>query len=140
MQLRESVGPTTMAEILKRAGVPAADANILATEPPMETMVTDNIDKPDADAQGPGREANDLSEVAKIMVEADTANASAQLTNAQSQASHEQTHTHAQTAHAQRAELHGHAVRKAAAEADLAERRAKEPAADKGEPAEPKKK
>jgi hypothetical protein len=36
LQLRESVGPSTVATVLRRAGVPDADPQTLATEPPME--------------------------------------------------------------------------------------------------------
>lgn len=39
LSLRESVGPTTVAEVLRRAGVPEADAATLDQEPPMENMI-----------------------------------------------------------------------------------------------------
>jgi hypothetical protein len=119
VQVREAVGPTTMSEILKRAGIPEADAQVLATEPPLETQIINQVDQPDADAEGPGREGAHLAPMAAQMVQAHIANAEAQLTNAQSQAAHEQKSS-------QDAELHAHAVRKAAAEADLAERKARE--------------
>lgn len=134
VQLRESVGPSTMAEVLKRAGIPDANAQTLATEPPLETVVINNVDKPDADADGPGREASHLSQAAQMMVAADTTNASAQMQNAQNQQTHQltqardaQAHQHAADTHARAGELHSHAVRKASAEADYAERRSKEP-------------
>jgi hypothetical protein len=127
VQLRESVGPTTMAEILKRAGIPDVSPQIIATEPPLETQVIDDIDKPDADADGPGREANHLSQVAQTMVQATIANASAQLQNAQSQDVHQQTLSERQQKQAQDAELHQEKMRAAKATADAAERKAREP-------------
>lgn len=39
LQLRESVGPSTVADVLRRAGVPDADPQTLASEPPMENQV-----------------------------------------------------------------------------------------------------
>lgn len=39
LQLRESVGPSTVADVLRRAGVPEADAATLDQEPPMENMI-----------------------------------------------------------------------------------------------------
>lgn len=48
--VRADVGPTTAQEILKRGGVPEADAATLATEPPMENMVQ----RTDAAGTGPG--------------------------------------------------------------------------------------
>lgn len=136
LQLKGTVGPTAEAEILQASGV-QIDPQTLASEPPMETMVVDSVDKPDADAAGPGQEANHLSQVAATMVQADIANATAQLKNAQSVEQHRANQ-------AQQADLHEHAVRKAAADATLAERKAQEtsfapkPASNK--PAQSKKK
>lgn len=55
---RESVGPTTVAQILRRAGVPEADPQLLATEPPMENMVADDVDAPDVDGGAAGQTGN----------------------------------------------------------------------------------
>jgi hypothetical protein len=119
LQIRGAAGPTETANILRRAGVPEADPHTLATEPPMETMVMDSVDQPDADATGPGEEANHLSQAAATMMQADVANATAQVQNA--------THVDKHVQSAQQAdELHQHQVRKAKAEADLAEKKAKE--------------
>jgi hypothetical protein len=108
LQLKGDVGPTTVADILRRGGVPDADAQTIATEPPLETMVVDSIDKPDTDAGSPGAEANHLANAAATVLQAQVANATAQLKNAQSQ------------------ELHQHTVRKASAEADFAQKKAKQ--------------
>lgn len=40
LSVRESVGPTTVADILRRAGVPEADAATLDEEPPMENLIS----------------------------------------------------------------------------------------------------
>jgi len=40
LALRESVGPSTVAEVLRRAGVPEADAATLGQEPSMENLVS----------------------------------------------------------------------------------------------------
>jgi hypothetical protein len=56
LQLRESVGPTTIAEVLRRAGVPEADPQTVGLEPPMENMVQDSVDKPDTDSGSPGQD------------------------------------------------------------------------------------
>lgn len=143
LQLRGSVGPTTAAEILKRGGVPEADPMTIANEPPLETMITDSIDKPDADADGPGREANHLSNVASALVTAQIANADAQQKNAHQQDAHEQAQTHDATNHqiqaAQAAqkmrhaeELHQIALQTAHANAKAAEKRANAPVSKPG--------
>jgi hypothetical protein len=51
LQLKGTVGPTGAAEILSQAGVPGITPEIMA-EPPLETWVTDSIDKPDTDDAG----------------------------------------------------------------------------------------
>ena len=126
LQLKGSVGATTAAEILQRSGVLDADPQVIAQEAPLETLVTDSADKPDADANGPGREANDLSAAAKTMVEANVANASAQQTLAHTTDKHHvSTALDAQKArHAE--ELHAVHMRKANADASLAEKKAKQ--------------
>jgi hypothetical protein len=40
LSLRESVGPTTVADVLRRAGVPEADAQTVASEPSMENLIS----------------------------------------------------------------------------------------------------
>jgi hypothetical protein len=47
LQLRESVGPTTVSDVLRRAGVPEADAQTLAAEPSMENIVSTQIPPPE---------------------------------------------------------------------------------------------
>jgi hypothetical protein len=129
-----------VAAILKRAGVPDADAQTLATEPPMETMVMDSVDAPDADAAGPGQEAAQLAPVATALVQAKIAEAEAQQANAHKVDQHVQDQTFKADQHVRAAELHQEHMRKAKAEADLAEKKAKEssfkpkPAAAKPKP------
>lgn len=43
LTLRESVGPTTVAEVLRRAGVPDADPETIATEPVLANMVQETL-------------------------------------------------------------------------------------------------
>jgi hypothetical protein len=52
LNLRESVGPSTIAEVLRRAGVPEADAQTVATEPPMENMIKRDDPPVQADQTG----------------------------------------------------------------------------------------
>jgi hypothetical protein len=51
LQIKATVGPTGAAEILNAAGVEGVTPEVMA-EPPLETWVSDNIDKPDADEAG----------------------------------------------------------------------------------------
>lgn len=51
LQLKGTVDPSTAAKILYRGGVPEANAHDLA-QPPLETWVTDSVDKPDASGAG----------------------------------------------------------------------------------------
>lgn len=88
LQLKGSIGATTAAEILHHSGVIDADPQVIATEPPLETLVTDSVDKPDADANGPGREANELSQAAQVMLQTQAANADSQQRFAQAQEQH----------------------------------------------------
>lgn len=48
--IRTDVGPTALSEIFTRGGVPGVDPAVLATEPPMENMVT----RQDEGGTGPG--------------------------------------------------------------------------------------
>ena len=105
--LKGTVGPTAAAEILQKAGV-NIDPQTMATEPPLETWVTDSVDKPDADHGAPGMEADQLSSAAQAMLAIDVANAQAQQKQQQD------------------AQIHEHKVRQAAANADAAEARAKQ--------------
>jgi hypothetical protein len=51
LSLKGTVGPTVAADILKRNGIQAANAETMA-EPPLETSVYDSVDKVDADGAG----------------------------------------------------------------------------------------
>lgn len=48
LQLKGTVGPTGAAQIIKKSGVPEITPEIML-EPPLDTMVIDNEDKPNAD-------------------------------------------------------------------------------------------
>lgn len=116
LALKAAPGATTVAEVLKASGVEVPQ-EVVATEPPLETAVYDSVDKADTDAAGPGQEANELSGVATALVQAELANAQAQLDNSLKQRGSDRDD-----------ELHEQKVRKAAADADAAERKAYEPA------------
>lgn len=142
VQLRESVGPSTMADILKRAGVPDADAHIIATEPPLDTMVEDDLSKPDLQALGPGPGGDELGQNAAAMLAieestaqqaADKAKLQQQLTQQQGQQVQQQQHTQEQHVLklGQSDELHQQLLRKAKADADLSELKVKQAAAMK---------
>lgn len=111
LQLKGTVGPTVAAEILNRTGVPQVTPEQMA-EPPLETWVTDSVDKPDTDAAGPGQEANQLSQAAATVLEsnakiADAAHqaqerkASTGLDHVRKDALHQQQMQHAEEKHAQ---------------------------------------
>jgi len=51
LQLKGTVGPTGAAEILNKAGVVNITPDTM-TEPPLETWVSDSMDKPDEDSTG----------------------------------------------------------------------------------------
>lgn len=131
LQIKATLGPTAASKILNQQGVQVSPNEM--AEPPLETWVSDSVDKPDADASGPGQEANQLSQAAKIMIESDAkiadAAIAAQLRKTQEmrdQESHDQGQAVDIAKAAADAEIQGHAIRKAAADADLAERKAKE--------------
>jgi hypothetical protein len=122
LQLKGTVGPTVAAEILGRSGVPMVTPEQMA-EPPLETWVTDSVDKPDTDAAGAGQEANSLSQAAAVVLEsnakiADAAHqaqerkASVALDQSRKDAVHAQQLDHAEQMHQQRlnqaAETHAH--------------------------------
>ena len=51
MQLKGTIGPTGASEILRNSGNPGITPEVMA-EPPLETWVTDSMDKPDTDEAG----------------------------------------------------------------------------------------
>jgi hypothetical protein len=51
LQLKGTIGPTGAAEILRTSGNPGITPEVMA-EPPLETWVTDSMDKPDVDSAG----------------------------------------------------------------------------------------
>jgi hypothetical protein len=124
-QIKSTAGPTVGAEILKRAGVQTTPQEM--AEPPLETWVSDSIDKPDTDAAGPGQEANQLSEAAKTELEASIADAQSKQNALNTQNQHTADMLNQGRQAQQDSELHQHKVREAKAKADLAVRKAKAP-------------
>ena len=114
LALKAAPGATAVSEILKAAGV-EVPTEVVATEPPLETAVYDSVDKADADAAGPGQEAEQLSSVATALVQAEIANAAAQVENAGKVRQQDRDD-----------EIHAERVRAERAKADSAERDARE--------------
>lgn len=136
LQIKSTAGATTQAKILQEAGIPIDEQDTL--EPPLETWVSDSVDQPDTDAAGPGQEAEHLSKAAQVVMATKLADAEAKHNAAMKQQEHD---TSQATSHAQAsrdAELHQQSVRKAKAEADLAEKKARQ-SDFKPKPAAPKK-
>lgn len=106
LQLKSTIGPTAQSKVLQQAGVPVSPEE--SAEPPLETWVSDDVDEPDTDAAGPGQEAESLSKVAKELLAATIAEKKAKQESSQSQ------------------EMHHQSVRRARAEADTAEKKARQ--------------
>jgi hypothetical protein len=116
LNIRSTAGPTATSKILERSGIAVSPDEL--TEPPIEstveTMVRDNVDDPEiADAIVSGTKLHESESQMQINEEA---------------AANQQAQQHASHAHgmAQSQELHMMKLRKAAAEAQLAERKARE--------------
>jgi hypothetical protein len=106
-QIKATVGPTTAAKLLAKDGISVTPEEM--AEPPLETWVSDSVDKPDTDAAGPGQEAQQLSEVAATVLKSqvDTANAAvaAQISRAKEGRAadqHTQAMSHAEQLHQER--------------------------------------
>jgi hypothetical protein len=117
LQVKATTGPTAMAKILRSSGVDVTEQD--TSEPPLETWVTDSVDKPDADAAGPGQEAEHLSKAAQQMMDVKLKAVEVQEKQALESDSHEADQRRAE-------ELHSEALRAASADADTAEKKAKE--------------
>ena len=125
LQLKSTVGPSTQEKILTQAGIPVTTED--TSEPPLETWVSDSVDDPDVDGGSPGEDGGvNLAKVAQI-----TANAQAQAL-----ATHNQAHANSVKQQVdtvgkmqkiqQAAELHQVKMRQAQAQAEAAQRKAKE--------------
>jgi hypothetical protein len=110
LQLKGTVGPTVAAEILNKGGVLDATPEQMA-EQPLETWVTDSMDKPDADEAGndPFTQAEQMQQMQLNQQKADLAAmetahkaALAHSASEHSDAAASQSQRHAEEAHAQR--------------------------------------
>lgn len=128
LQIKTTAGPTAFSKIMERAGVDITPED--ATEPPLETWVSDSIDDPDADAAGPGQEAAHLSKAAAGLIDAKTKIADSQAQNALNNMAHAQDTQHKEASHQQKLrhaeQAHQHALRQKSADASTAEKRAKQ--------------
>jgi hypothetical protein len=130
LQVKATTGPSVMAKILHGAGVDVTPND--TAEPPLETWVTDSVDKPDADAAGPGQEGEHLSKAAQIMLDSKIKAVEVQEKMSRDAKSHENDER-------RKDELHSETVRRARADASTAEKREKQ-SSFKPKPAQPKKK
>lgn len=112
LQIKGTVGPTVAAEILGRAGLPDVTPQQLM-EPPLETWVSDKVDEPN------------LSESAQAHVTARDIQLK-ELELAQKGVSGHHEHTRNQMDAITQHQMDAHNVRRAAAEADLAEKKARQ--------------
>jgi hypothetical protein len=123
-QIKGTIGPSGAASILNQAGVQVTPE--IMSEPPLETWVSDSVDKPDMDATGPGQEAEHLSKAAQVALEAQLADAEAKRAALIRTNEHAMDSAHKVNADQRNEELHQAALRKAAAEAEFAEKKAKQ--------------
>lgn len=107
LQLKGTIGPTGAAEILSKQGNPGITPEVMA-EPPLETWVTDSMDKPDTDETGndPYTEDEQMLQMALL-----------QQKEMQANAMSEEKHVGDLSLQAQK-------VRKARADADTSEKKA----------------
>lgn len=69
LQLKSTVGPTVQSKILQQQGIQTSPEE--SAEPPLETWVTDSVDKADVDGDSPGQDGGiNLAKVAAINAEA----------------------------------------------------------------------
>lgn len=106
LQLKGTIGPTGAAAILSKQGNPEITPDVMA-EPPLETWVTDSMDKPDVDEAG-----NDP------LTEADTA-----MQAAQGAVQREQDMEHSEEQEVVNLMQSAEKLRKLRADADLAEKK-----------------
>ena len=148
LQLKATVGPTGAADILNKAGVYEIDPQTMA-EPPLDTWVSDDLTKPNAQTSGnttgpqaemaAAQTANNISQDQQSHAQKQEALANEHNAKAQREA-----HAHAQASeqdsqmHALKLAQEAHKTRAAAAAADLAERTAREKKVNP--PAKPKEK
>lgn len=124
LQLKSTVGPTTQAEILSSQGVNVTPEQ--TSEPPLETWVSDSVDKADVDGSGPGQDGGvNLAKVAQINADAQ-ANALAKAQDSNRSAISAEADLIDRVNQSRREEeLHGEKLRGAAAQADAAEKNAR---------------
>lgn len=110
VQFKGTLGPTAAADILSKAGIPDITPEVMA-EQPLETWVTDSIDKPDTDEAGndPLTQAEQLLTMQQAQDKHDLAAlttahkaALADKAGAQADAMTQQKMTHAEEVHQER--------------------------------------
>jgi hypothetical protein len=94
LQLKGAVGPSTAADILHRSGV-MTDAQTIGTEEPLDTWVTDSVDKPNAET---GPSAPFTAQQAQQKAQQDQAQQQQQQMQQQQQAQQQQAQQQQQMA------------------------------------------
>lgn len=134
LQIKATAGPTAVSDILNKAGILDVTPEIMA-EPPLETWVSDSVDKPDTDSAGnnPLQAAPDVAKTMETLQGMDQSASDHQLQLARegALADAKVQHQEALTAAAQvdavaTAKERTQRIREASAKADLAERTARE--------------
>lgn len=136
LQIKSTIGPTGAADILNRAGVMDIDPQTMA-EPPLDTWVSDDLTSPLAqnsgNTTGPQAEmqaaqtANNISQDQQAHAQKQEALANEHNAKAQREAdSHAQATDHQNRVNAIKAVQEAHKARMLSAQADMAERIARE--------------
>lgn len=133
LQIKSTIGPTGAADILNKAGIYDVDPQTMA-EPPLDTWVSDDLTKPRAQTSGNMTEQMESAQVANNIEQDQQSHTAKQMALA---AEHAQKARHAEAMHQTqlsaeqraaeiRAQQEHHKMRQMAAQADLAERTARE--------------
>lgn len=108
LQIKATAGPTPVSKILEKAGVEVTPEDL--TEPPLETWVTDSVDKPDMDEAGNDPLTQLDVAMKKMDIQAKMTDAALRSGKADLSGMHE-------------SQMHEHKVREQAAKAALAEKK-----------------
>ena len=122
LQIKSTAGPTSTAKILERAGIDVTVEDM--QEPPLETWVTDSIDKVDQDEAGNDPLTPLDMQLKQQEIQVKLADAAMRSGTIAQQATQKQESHDQETG--SKAGLQEHKEREAAAKADLAEKRLKE--------------
>lgn len=124
LQLKSTVGPTVQSKILQQQGIQTTPDE--SAEPPLETWVTDSVDKADVDGDSPGQDGGiNLAKVAAINAEAQASALDRHHNTQQSSIKGQMDVLSSAQKAEQDAQLHDQKLRAASANADAAEHKAR---------------